>query len=168
MKYLIKNGMVIDPSSKLNEVCDILISEGKIEKVGKDLDVKADEVINAKGKIVAPGLVDMHTHLREPGREDEETIKSGTRAAIRGGFTAVACMPNTEPAIDSPGTVNMVKDIIKKGALCNVFIIGAITEGRNGGKLRTRRSTQKNMSSVTRSSVTPDSGRLPRYLTSRS
>ena len=135
MKYLIKNGMVIDPSAKLNEVCDISISDGKIEKIGKDLDMKADEVINAKGKIVAPGLVDMHTHLREPGREDEETIQAGTRAAIRGGFTAVACMPNTEPVIDSPKTIKIVKDIIKKDALCNVLIIGAITEGRNGKKL---------------------------------
>ena len=135
MRYLIKNGTVIDPVAKLNEVCDILISEGKIEKLGKDLDAKADEVINAKGKIVAPGLIDMHTHLREPGREDEETIKSGTRAAIRGGFTSVACMPNTEPAIDSPKMVKLVKDIIEKDALCNVFIVGAITEGRNGKKL---------------------------------
>ena len=132
MKYLIKNGRVIDPAGKIDESSDIFISEGKIENIGKDLNVKPDEVIDAKDRIVAPGLVDMHVHLREPGREDKETIQSGTRAALKGGFTSVACMPNTEPPIDNPKIVKLVRDIIKKDALCNVFITGAITEGRKG------------------------------------
>lgn len=135
MKYLIKNGRVIDPANKMDGPGDVFISEGKIERIGKDLDVKPDEIIDAKGKIVAPGLVDMHAHLREPGREDKETIRSGTRAALKGGFTSVACMPNTEPPIDNPKIVKSVRDIIKSDALCNVFIIGAITEGRKGKEL---------------------------------
>jgi len=135
MTYLIKGGQVIDPASKIDGICDILIADGRIDKIGKELSVKADETIDARGRIVAPGLVDMHVHLREPGREDKETILTGTRAAIRGGFTSVACMPNTEPAIDSPQVVRTVKDMIKKDAMCNVFIAGAITEGRAGKKL---------------------------------
>lgn len=132
MKYLIKNGRAIDPVNKLDDQIDILISGGKIEKIGKNLSEKCDKTIDASGLIVAPGLVDMHTHLREPGREDKETVASGTRAAVRGGFTTVACMPNTEPAIDNPKMVKLVGDIIKKDALCNVEIVGAITLSRSG------------------------------------
>ena len=131
MKYLIKNGRVIDPANKIDDILDILISDGKIEKTGKSLSDKA-ELIDAKGMIVAPGLVDMHAHLREPGREDEETILTGTLAAIKGGFTSIACMPNTEPPLDNPAIIKSLKDIIKKDARANVFIIGAITEGRAG------------------------------------
>ena len=133
MEYLIiiKNGRVIDPANKIDDTLDILISDGKIEKIGKGLSEKA-EIIDAKGLIVAPGLVDMHTHLREPGREDEETVHSGTRAAIKGGFTTVACMPNTEPPLDNPAIIRSLKEIIAKDALCNVAIVGSITEGRAG------------------------------------
>ena len=104
-KYLIKNGRVIDPANKTDEVLDIFISGGKIDKIGKKLDVKADEVINAESRIVTPGLIDMHVHLREPGREDEETVKTGTRAALKGGFTGILCMPNTDPALDNPQAI---------------------------------------------------------------
>lgn len=135
MKYLIQNGHVIDPANSIDDIMDIFIADGKIEKVGKHLTEKADEVIDAAGKIVAPGLVDMHTHLREPGREDEETIASGTRSAVKGGYTSICCMPNTEPAIDDAAIVQAVKNIIKKDAACNVFIIGAITKGRAGKEL---------------------------------
>lgn len=137
MKYLIKNGHVIDPASKIDDDLDILISDGKIEKVGKNLSAAShgDETINARGMIVAPGLVDMHTHLRQPGREDEETVASGTRAAVRGGYTSVCCMPNTEPAIDMESVVKGLSDVIKKDALCNVYITGAITEKREGKSL---------------------------------
>ena len=135
MKYLIKNGRVIDPLQKIDGVSDILVSGGKIEKLEKGLSDKADMVIDAKGRIVAPGFVDMHVHLREPGREDKETVASGTRAAVRGGFTTVACMPNTEPAIDSPEAVRRLRVIIKKDALCNITPVGAITAGRAGKKL---------------------------------
>lgn len=135
MKYLIQNGHVIDPANSVDDIMDIFIADGKIERVGKHLTEKADEVIDASGKIVAPGLVDMHTHLREPGREDEETIASGTRSAVKGGYTTICCMPNTEPAIDDAAIVQTVKNIIKKDAACNVFIIGAITKGRAGKEL---------------------------------
>lgn len=131
MKYLIKNGRVIDPESKIDEICDILISEGKIEKIGRELSDKVD-IIDATNLIVTPGLVDMHTHLREPGREDEETILNGTRAAIKGGFTSVACMPNTEPPLDNPSVIKSLNESIKKDALANVFVVGAITEARAG------------------------------------
>ena len=134
-RYLIKGGRVIDPVNKINAISDILISDGRIEKVGKEINVNADETIDAKGKIVAPGLVDMHVHLREPGREDEETVKTGSRAAVRGGFTGILCMPNTNPAIDNVPTLKALKKIIAKDALCNVFIAGAITLERAGKKL---------------------------------
>lgn len=131
MEYLIKDGRVIDPANNIDSILDIMLSDGKIEKVGKSLNDKA-QIIDAAGLIVAPGLVDMHTHLREPGREDEETVLSGTLAAIKGGFTSVACMPNTEPPLDNPAIVKSLKDIIKKDARANVFMIGAITEAREG------------------------------------
>lgn len=130
-KYLIKNGRVIDPANKIDDILDILISDGRIKKTGKNLNDKA-VLIDAGGMIVAPGLVDMHAHLREPGREDEETVLTGTLAAIKGGFTSVACMPNTEPPLDNPAIIKSLKDIIKKDARANVFIIGSITEGRAG------------------------------------
>ncbi|MFH1189572.1 MAG: dihydroorotase [Candidatus Omnitrophota bacterium] len=133
--YLIRSGRVIDPVNKFDGVADILISGGKIVKIGAGLGEKCDKVIDAKGKIVIPGLVDMHTHLREPGREDKETIASGTRAAVRGGYTTVACMPNTDPAIDSPKAVKLVEEIIKRDALCGVAVVGAITLSRAGKKL---------------------------------
>ncbi len=134
-RYLIKGGRVVDPVRKIDGPLDILISDGKIEKVGKGLNAKADEVIDAAGKIVAPGLIDMHVHLREPGREDEETIRTGSRAAVRGGFTGILCMPNTDPALDEPLIIKSLKDIIKRDALCGIFITGAITVERSGQKL---------------------------------
>lgn len=134
-RYLIKSGRVIDPSNNIDGLFDILIADGRIEKIGVSLYEKCDKTIDAKDKIVIPGLVDMHTHLREPGREDKETIASGTRAAVRGGYTMVACMPNTEPAIDNPRAVKLLKDIIKKDALCGVTIVGAITLSRAGKKV---------------------------------
>lgn len=134
--YLIKNGHVIDPANKVDEVADILVSGGKVEKIGKSLNGGKCKVIDASGKIVGPGLVDMHAHLREPGREDKETVASGAMAAIKGGFTSIACMPNTEPeALDNAAIIKRLNDIIKKDALANVFVVGAITVGRAGKKL---------------------------------
>ncbi|MFA5146487.1 MAG: dihydroorotase [Candidatus Omnitrophota bacterium] len=135
MKYLIKSGRVIDPKNKIDAVSDIVISGGKIEAVGKGLKINGGEVIDASGRIVAPGFVDMHVHLREPGREDEETILTGTRAALRGGFTAVACMPNTDPAIDSPEAVKELSAAIKRDAMARVVMVGAITLKRAGKEL---------------------------------
>jgi len=143
MRYLIKNGHVIDPANKIDGTLDILISGGKIERLARSISDKCDETIDAKGKIVAPGLIDMHVHLREPGREDEETVRTGTRAAIRGGFTAILSMPNTEPAMDSQKTMVGLKDKIKKEAMAAVFIAGAVTEARAGKKLSDIRGMKK-------------------------
>jgi len=128
---IIKNGYVIDPANKKEGLFDILIKGYKISKVAKGISAK-EETIDAKGKIVVPGLIDMHVHLREPGREDIETVKSGTRAAVSGGMTSVCTMPNTYPPIDDAKVVNNLKGVIKKDASSNVFIIGAITKGRDG------------------------------------
>jgi dihydroorotase len=103
--------------------------------VAKNIKAEVKEIIEATGKIVMPGLVDMHVHLREPGREDKETVCSGTKAALKGGVTNVLAMPNTQPAIDSTESVELLKGIIKKTAKVNVFICGAITKGRRGEEL---------------------------------
>jgi dihydroorotase len=135
VKILIKGGRVIDPASNLDETCDILTQDSAIAKVSQGLKMEADYTIDAADKIVMPGLVDMHVHLREPGREDKETVESGTRAALKGGVTSVLAMPNTFPAIDSVGHVRLLKDIIKNSAHAHVFIAGAITRGRLGEEL---------------------------------
>ncbi|NQU95705.1 MAG: dihydroorotase [Candidatus Omnitrophica bacterium] len=135
LKMIIKNGYIIDPLNKREGVFDILISGSKIKKVAKNIQEKGEEIIDAKNKIVAPGLIDMHVHLREPGREDIETVARGTRAAISGGITSVCSMPNTLPPIDDAKIVKHLNNIIKKEALANVFVVGAITSGRSGRKL---------------------------------
>ena len=101
MSLLIKNGRILDPANGRDEIADLLIEDGKIRAIEKDCQADADEVIDATGKLVVPGLVDMHVHLREPGREDKETIGSGTRAAAAGGFTSICPMPNTTPVADT-------------------------------------------------------------------
>jgi len=131
-QYIIKNGHVVDPANNIDATMDVLISGGKIERVEKNIEAAGAEIIDAKDMIVAPALVDMHTHLREPGREDEETILTGTRAAVKGGFASIACMPNTEPPLDNPAIIKSLKEIIDRDALCNVFIVGSTTEGRAG------------------------------------
>jgi dihydroorotase len=135
-KLLIKKGKVFDPAHRINgEVLDILVEDGIIAMVAKDINNVSARVIDARGMVVMPGLVDMHVHLREPGREDKETIESGTRAALKGAVTSVLAMPNTLPAIDNAKQVEVLKDIIKRTARANVFIAGAITQGRLGKKL---------------------------------
>jgi len=135
MNLLIKGGRVVDPANKLDEVCDILIEGNKISKVAKNIKTEPGKVIDAKDKIVIPGLVDMHVHLREPGREDKETILSGTKAALKGGVTSLLSMPNTFPAIDSADSIQLLKGIIKNTACANVFIAGSITKARLGAEL---------------------------------
>jgi dihydroorotase len=135
MKLLIKNGRVVDPANNLDEARDILVENGKISKVAKVINNGADKTIDAAGKIVMPGLVDMHVHLRQPGREDKETIASGTRAALKGGVTTLLAMANTSPAIDSPENIRLLKNIISETANNNVMICAAITEGRSGKEL---------------------------------
>jgi dihydroorotase len=134
-KILIKNGRVIDPANNIDAVLDILIEDSKIAKVAKNIKVDADTVIDATDKIVMSGIVDMHVHLREPGREDKETIASGTKAAAKGGVTSVLAMPNTLTPIDCAENVALLKGIIRKTACVNVFICAAITKGRLGREL---------------------------------
>jgi len=135
MKLLIKSGWVVDPANNIDGILDVLIENGKIACLQKDITVKADKIIDASAKIVIPGIVDMHVHLREPGREDKETVASGTQAALKGGVTSLLAMPNTTPAIDSPANVDLLKNIIKKSARCNVFISAAITKSRLGKEI---------------------------------
>jgi len=135
VKRLIKGGRLIDPAGGIDEISDLLIEGGRVAAVGRKISPKGAEVIEVKGKVVVPGLVDMHVHLREPGREDEETIRTGTRAAARGGFTTVACMPNTSPVIDNQGTVKFIYSQAGKTGIISVFPIGSITKGRKGKEL---------------------------------
>jgi dihydroorotase len=133
VKMLIKGGRVVDPSQELDEVCDVLVEDGKIAAIGGSLDKGGgSETIDAKGLVVSPGMVDMHVHLREPGREDEETIESGARAAVAGGFTALACMPNTEPPIEGEEGVKFVLAKARDADSARVYPIAAITKGLRG------------------------------------
>jgi len=133
MKILIKNCKIIDPSIKLNKVSDVLIENGIISNIG-EINVDDAKIIEAEGKILTPGFFDMHVHLREPGREDEETITSGTESAMVGGFTGIACMPNTDPTIDSAEVVSLIK-AKNFGNIVDVFPIGAVTKNRKGENL---------------------------------
>lgn len=137
MRILIKNGHVIDPANKRDGYFDVYIEDGKILEIEPELDYDGVdiEVIDASGKVVAPGLVDMHCHLREPGYEYKEDIESGTRAAAMGGFTSVACMPNTNPAVDNKAIVDYILDQAKNVGVVNVYPIGAITKGLKGEEL---------------------------------
>lgn len=127
MKVLIKNGLVINPATNLNEQVDVMITNGKVEKIAKNIQETADETIDASGKIVVPGFVDLHVHLREPGFEQKETIESGTLAAVAGGVTTVACMPNTNPAIHSKEVVDLIKQKSIESKKAKVEVVGAIT-----------------------------------------
>ena len=129
---LLKGGRVVDATG--SRVADVVVGDdGRIVAVGADL--HADQVLDASGCVVAPGLVDLHTHLRQPGREEAETVETGSRAAALGGYTAVVAMPNTEPAIDCAAVVHEVLDLGAKAALCDVRVAGAITVGRAGDRL---------------------------------
>jgi dihydroorotase len=131
---LIRNGRVIDPSQQLDEVTNLVIAEGRIAALGRSVPA-ADEVLEAGGWLVTPGLIDMHVHLREPGQEDKETIATGTAAAAAGGFTAVACMPNTDPPLDCDAQIEFVLRQAARGAQARVYPVGAITKGRAGQEL---------------------------------
>lgn len=132
---IIKQGYCVDPLNKIEGVFDILIKDSSIREVSKSISVKGEDIIDAKNKIVMPGLIDMHVHLREPGREDIETIASGTAAAVAGGITSVCPMPNTLIAMDNQESIRRLKGIIKKDAATSVFIVGAITKKRKGLEL---------------------------------
>ena len=131
-RTLIKNGRVLDPKNSIDQICDLYIEGGNISQIGIDLNISADQIIEAKDLIVTPGLVDMHVHLREPGFEYKETIATGTRSAVAGGFTTVACMANTKPTIDSPDLVDFIHLQAKEYGSANVLPIGAITKDLDG------------------------------------
>ncbi|MGN6711528.1 dihydroorotase [Anaerocolumna jejuensis] len=135
MSVLIKNGHVLDPSTGTDGIRDIYVKDGVIAAVGEKLDLAADEVIEAQGLYVMPGFIDLHVHLREPGFEYKETIKTGSEAAARGGFTTVCPMPNTRPAIDSREMVEWLKAKEKKDSLVHILPIGAVTRGQAGEEL---------------------------------
>ena len=135
MSIVIKNGRVIDPASQTDRVADVLIVDGLVAGVAPNLSSPHAEVFDATGMIVAPGFIDMHVHLREPGFEHAETIESGSRAAAAGGFTSVCSMPNTKPVNDSVTVTSYIVERARRNAVVNVFPIGAITKGSAGEEL---------------------------------
>lgn len=136
MRTIIKNGHILNPSTNMDELADICVENGVIAKIAKNIETKeADEVIDATGKYVMPGFIDLHVHFREPGFEYKETILTGARAAAQGGYTSVAPMPNTNPVIDSREMVEWLKKKEKKEALVHLLPVGAVTKGQNGEEL---------------------------------
>ena len=143
MRYLIKNGSIIDPARRVATIGNVLVEDGKVARVIDLADLTIDhepigddiEIINARGAVIAPGFIDLHTHLREPGEEHKETIATGTQAAARGGFTTVCAMPNTRPPHDRAGVVRQVREIARRRGVVRVEPIGAVTLGREGKTL---------------------------------
>ncbi len=134
---LLVNGRIIDPANRLDQIADLLITDGKIAEIGDNLRPRAAgvQVYNCTGCLITPGLIDIHVHFREPGQEHKETIATGSAAAIAGGFTTVCCMPNTQPALDDDTQIGFIYTRAKQAGLCNVLPIGAITKGRKGQEL---------------------------------
>ena len=128
------NGRIVDPSQQLDRIANLRIHSGKIVALDSPPG-DSDEVFDATGKIVLPGLIDMHVHLREPGGEEDETIETGTKAAIRGGFTSIACCPNTMPPVDSQATVEFIQQQAARSKHCNVYVICCISKNREGKEL---------------------------------
>jgi dihydroorotase len=136
MNLLIKGGRVIDPGQKLDDTLDVLVENGLIKEIGKGLVAPTGaETVDAAGKYVVPGLIDMHVHLRDPGLEYKEDIVSGTRAAAAGGFTSVVCMPNTKPTIDNKAIASYIINKAKVDGFANVFPVGSITYGLSGDRM---------------------------------
>jgi dihydroorotase len=136
MSLLIRNGRVVDPASSTDAVQDVLITAGRIERVGPDLSAHAaTTVLDATGKIVCPGFIDIHVHLREPGYEYKETVATGTRAAAAGGFTAVCCMANTHPVNDNRSITDYIRSKAAVEGVVRVYPIGAVTRGLSGEEL---------------------------------
>lgn len=132
---LIRGGRVLDPANGIDEIADIFVADGKIAKCGTNLSEVADEVIDAKGLLVTPGLIDLQVHFREPGREDKETLETGSRAAIAGGITSVVTMPNLTPVADNQTVIEFIVSRAKALNLINIFPTGAITKGQEGKRL---------------------------------
>ncbi len=135
MRTLVKGGRLVDPVQGIDANLDVLIENGFVARIGEHLEPGGARVVDAANAIVAPGFIDMHVHLREPGQTHKETIATGTAAAVAGGFTAVACMPNTEPALDSAAIVSEVVRRADAAGLARVYPVGALTRGRAGKEL---------------------------------
>ncbi|MDD5269916.1 MAG: dihydroorotase [Candidatus Omnitrophica bacterium] len=135
MDILLKGGRVVDPASGTDTTADILIKGGKIAQAGREIKAAGARQVDCKGRIVLPGLIDVHTHFRQPGREDEETFVTGSRAALKGGFTSVLCMANTNPVIDNKGLVEYVYAEADKAGLINIYTAAAVTKGLEGKEL---------------------------------
>ena len=131
-RILIRNGHIIDPANQIDATGDLLIRDGKIDRISNRIETEASQTIDATRLIVTPGLIDMHVHLREPGFEHKETIASGTRAAAAGGFTSVACMANTNPVADSPDVIKLIRSQARKDGATDVYPIGSITKNLDG------------------------------------
>ena len=134
-KTLIKNGRLIDPKNNVDQIMDLYIEDFHVARIGENLSGPADHIIDASNKIVAPGLIDIHVHFREPGDEEEETIASGSAAAVAGGYTSVVCMPNTNPPIDEATAVEYVHRMGRQARKTFVYVMGAITKDRAGQEL---------------------------------
>lgn len=132
---IIRNGAIIDPSQSLDARLDLLIRDGRVAEIGESISADGVETFDASGLIVAPGFIDLHVHLREPGFEYKETLASGARAAVAGGFTSVCCMPNTKPVNDNSSVTSFIVEQARAAKLANVFPIGAITQGSKGEQL---------------------------------
>jgi dihydroorotase len=132
---IIKSGRLVDPAQGLDEVGDVAVEEGIIKALANDIDVSGAEVFDASGLVVAPGFIDMHVHLREPGFEHAETIETGSKAAAAGGFTSICCMPNTQPVNDNATVTSYIVDRGRRHAVVNVYPIGAITKNSAGNEL---------------------------------
>lgn len=135
MRLLVKNGRVIDPSSGTDDTLDILIEKGKIADIKARINIDNAKIIDASRLVVAPGFIDMHVHLRDPGQEDKETIKTGSLAAAKGGFTSVLCMANTDPVNDNRGVTEYIISKAKKEGVVNIFPIASVSKGQNGESL---------------------------------
>ncbi len=134
-KLLLKGGRVIDPAQGIDETADVIIDGGLIESVGSDLNINESNVLDVSGCIVAPGFIDMHVHLREPGQEYKETIQTGTAAAAAGGFTGVACMPNTSPVNDHRAVTELIIERADEAGSVPVYPIGCVSVGQQGEAL---------------------------------
>jgi len=134
-RLLLRGGRVIDPAQGLDEPLDVLINEDTVAEVGPKLSSRGAQVVEAKGLVVCPGFIDIHTHLREPGQEHKETIATGTRSAAAGGFSAVCCMPNTIPVNDNEGITRLIVERARNEGTVRVYPIGAITQGSKGEEL---------------------------------
>lgn len=135
MKLLLKGGRVINPAEKFDKIADVLVEDGKIQAIGENLEAAGAEVYDAAGKVVTPGLIDLHVHFREPGQEAKEDFESGAKAAAAGGFTTVCTMPNTKPAVDDAAMVRSLEKRAEDVAKVHVKIIGAVTKGQEGKEL---------------------------------